>query len=193
MPSAQDTLISVTDSLLAIIDVQDHFLAKLPTGESEALVRRIVWLVHIASALHVPIVLTAEDIATLGSIATAIVEALSDDPVVYDKTIFGLAGQDDILAGVRRHGRRAAILVGLETDVCVAQSALGLSTAGYRAAALTDATGSPDGGHESGLMRIRSAGISTLSVEALFYEWTRTVARARGLLAPWPPPHDLAL
>jgi len=54
MPSAQNTLIGADDSLLAVIDVQDYFLARLPTHESQTLVARIVWLMNIAGACTSP-------------------------------------------------------------------------------------------------------------------------------------------
>jgi len=62
-------------------------------------------------------VVTAENMTALGNVTTAIAEALLADEV-YDKTVFGLAGQADILASVQRQARRTAILVGLETGVC---------------------------------------------------------------------------
>ena len=53
----------------------------------------------------------------------------------------------------RRSGRKTAVLVGLETDVCVAHSALGLLGHGYQVAVVADATGSPGTAHGFGLER----------------------------------------
>ena len=47
------------------------------------------------------------------------------------KPTFGLAGTPEILAAVRETGRTTAVVVGCETDVCVAQSAIGLREQGF--------------------------------------------------------------
>ena len=70
------------------------------------------------------------------------------------------------------------MLVGMETDVCVAQSALGLLDTGYRVVVVRDAVAAPGAAHEQGLDRMRDAGAVLIGTKGLFYEWTRTVGRA---------------
>jgi nicotinamidase-related amidase len=98
---------------------------------------------------------------------------------VLDKSVFGLAEDEEILKTVVETGRRTAILVGLETDVCVAHSALGLLRRGFDVVVVADGTGSPALGHQIGLERVRRAGGLISSVKAVYYEWVRTVAGDR--------------
>ena len=98
------------------------------------------------------------------------------DAQVFDKKVFGLHDQQDIRAAVTATGKRDFVLVGLETDVCVAHSALGLQGAGYRVAVIDDATASPPPDHERGLARIAAAGIMRTSVKGVYYEWVRDLA-----------------
>jgi len=170
------TLIDIDDCLLIVIDVQATFLRKLPAVESELLVNRIGWLVQVADKLHVPVIGTAEDMAKLGGLVSSIAEKLPAGTMVYNKMIFGLADQPDILAAVGGTGRKTAVLVGLETDVCVAHSALGLLRQGYNVVAVSDATASPGSGHTIGLERLQRAGVLLVTVKNLYYEWLRTVA-----------------
>jgi hypothetical protein len=54
----------------------------------------------------------------------------------------------------------------------------------------------PDRAHEEGLARMRDAGVVLLGTKGLFYEWARTVDRARQLeeaMADVPLPEGLAL
>jgi nicotinamidase-related amidase len=176
-------LVEVDDSLLLVIDVQAAFLDRLPPHDRQGLLSRIAWLIGVANYLHVPVVATAEDVVRLGGVDPAISRTLDPGVVVHDKMIFGLADDPAILAEVERTGRRTAVLLGLETDVCVAQSAVGLLEKGYRVVAVADATGSPGEAHVFGLQRIRDAGGLVLGVKGLFYEWVRTVERARQLRA----------
>jgi nicotinamidase-related amidase len=173
--SPLNTLIDVDDCLLIVVDVQATFLRKLPAVESELLVNRIGWLVQVADMLHVPVIGTAEDMAKLGGLVSPIAEKLPVGTMVYNKMIFGLADQPDILAAVGGTGRKTAVLVGLETDVCIAHSPLGLLQQGYNVVAVSDATASPGSGHMSGLERMRRAGVLLVTVKSLYYEWLRTV------------------
>lgn len=171
------TLVDCDDSMLIVIDVQAAFLEKLPAAERSPLLSRICWLIGAATWLGIPLVLTAEDIPNLGGVAPEIAQMAPDIPT-HNKLAFGLAADPDILGAVVHTGRRTTILVGLETDVCVAQSALGLLERGYRVVAVADATGSPGNAHSAGLDRMRDAGVLIVNVKNLYYEWVRTVERA---------------
>jgi len=185
-------LIERDRSCLLVIDVQQHFLDKLPLGWRGPLVGRIAWLMRAAGALGIPVVATAEDVERLGPLVPALARCLpAGAPPVFDKRVFGLWGQADIRAALEALGRDCFVLAGLETDVCVAQSALGLRAAGYRAAVVTDACGSPPPNHEHGLRRLAGTGTVITTVKGVFYEWTRdveTASRVRAELgAPDPP------
>jgi nicotinamidase-related amidase len=173
--SLSNLLIEVDDSILIVVDVQQEFLDKLPEEESAGLVTRIGWLVGVATRLGVPLVVTAEDIPHSGSIVPAIAQQLPPGTPIYNKMTFGLAADPEIRAAVRDSGRGTAILVGLETDVCIAHSAIGLLQLGYRVAVVADGTASPGTGHGFGLERMRGAGVVITSVKGLYYEWLRTV------------------
>ncbi len=160
-------------SFLAVIDVQALFLDKLAPADRTPLVDRIGWMIEVARALGVPVLAMAEDIVRNGPPVAPIAGVLPPETVVHDKRVFGLAGQGDILAAARALGRPQAVLVGLETDVCVAQSALGLSAAGFRVAVLSDATGSPGDDHAAGLRRIAEAGVTITTAKGIYYEWLR--------------------
>ena len=173
----ESLLIDVEDSVLVVVDVQETFLAKLPQAESELLLERICWLIGVARWAQVPQVVMAEDISKNGSVHAAVINALSPGTQVHDKMHFGLAAEPGILEAVTESGRRTAILVGLETDVCVSQSALGLLDRGFRVAVVADAVGSPGPDHAYGLQRMRAAGIVVVGLKGLFYEWMRNVSR----------------
>lgn len=171
-------LIDVDDSVLVLIDVQEVFLHKLPEAESAILLERICWLIGVACWAKVPQVATAEDIAGNGSVHPAVAAALAPGTGVHDKMHFGLAAEPGILKAMRDTGRHTAILVGLETDVCVCQSALGLLEEKFRVAVVADVVGSPGPDHAYGLQRMRAAGVEVVGLKGLFYEWMRSVSRS---------------
>ncbi len=172
------SLIAAEASILIVIDVQPAFLRKLAPAEADPLRQRIGWLIEVAMWLAIPLIITAEDIPHEGSIDTQIVRCLPPTTPVYNKMSFDLTAEPAILAAVKSTQRNTAILVGLETDVCVAQSALGLLANDYQIAVVADATGAPGTAHSFGLERVRQAGGTIIGVKGLFYEWLRTVEQA---------------
>lgn len=169
------SLVHVDDCVLIIVDFQDHFLAKLPSQRAKQLVSRVGWLMEVGKILNVPIVVTAEEKQRNGGLPAVLAEKLPVDSKVLDKAVFSLADQPDILNAVCRIGRRVLVLVGLETDVCVAQSAVGLMGKGFQVVVLADVTDSPGDGHMFGLERAKGAGAIVMSLKGLYHEWIRTV------------------
>lgn len=168
-------------SCLVVIDVQDYFLGKLPLDQRRPLVERIGWLMGVARHLDIPIIATAEDIAKNGSMVSALQTEMPAGSIIFDKKVFGLYDQDDIRAAVDASGCRDFVLVGMETDVCVAHSALGLQRAGYRVSVVDDGTASPPPHHAHGLRRLAAAGIMLTSVKGVYYEWVRDLATDKQL------------
>jgi nicotinamidase-related amidase len=180
------SLVNVDDSVLIVIDIQDSFLEKYDAAVSKPLIEKVVWLLKVAGHLNVPVVAMAEDIDNVGNLNQSIQNSLPKGVKVHNKNAFGLAGNPEILAAVEETGRNTAILVGTETDVCVAQSALGLMQCGYRVVVLKDAIATTAGDEETGLNRMRDAGAAISSVKAITYEWLRTVQNTIELFEKFP-------
>jgi len=174
-------LIERERSCLLVIDVQQYFLDKLPLHERAPLVQRIAWLMRVARALEIPLIATAEDIERNGPLVPELAAQLPAQTTAFNKMIFGLMGQADIKAAVDASKRDCFVLVGLETDVCIAHSALGLAAAGHRAVVIDDACASPPPHHAHGLRRLRDTGITVSSVKGVFYEWVRDLQTYRRL------------
>lgn len=171
-------LLDPDDCVLAVVDAQDGFLGKLADDEAAAIVDRIRWLCRLAAWLGVPVVVTEEEPEKNGETAPPIVAALAPGTTRHVKPVFDLSACPPVLADVTRHGRATVVLCGLETDVCVAQSALGLLDAGRRVVAVEDAVGSPGAAHAQGLARMSRAGVELVGVKGLGYDWLGTVERA---------------
>jgi len=187
------SLVEVDDCVLVVIDIQDGFLSRYGEAVSRPLVTKVAWLIQVAEYLRVPIVAMGEDMEKIGDLNATVGDALPDGTTVHDKDSFNLADNPEILAAVDATGRKTAVLVGMETDVCVAQSALGLMGRGYRVVVLGDAVATSPGGEEVGLSRMRGAGALITSVRALYCEWLRGVTNCKQMRAAAPPDSPLAL
>jgi nicotinamidase-related amidase len=125
------SLIEVSDSILIVIDIQPSFVKKENKNENNLLLQRMCWVIKVAKWLGVPLIVTAEDIPRTGNVSAEVAEILPLDTKIYNKMTFGLAAQPDILEAVQQTRRNTAVLIGYESDVCVAHSALGLMDLGY--------------------------------------------------------------
>ena len=188
------SLLEVEDSLLIAIDIQPSFVKKENEQAENPLLQRMCWVIKVADWLSIPLVVTAEDIDHTGDICKEVTELLPPKTKIHNKLIFGLAAQGNILEAVERTGRKTAVLIGYETDVCVTHSALGLIDLGYRVAVVSDATGSPGNAQRIGLDRIRAGGGIIVSAKSLYYEWIRTVAKSNDFEAlEIPTPEGIVL
>ncbi|MFK7803022.1 MAG: isochorismatase family protein [Anaerolineae bacterium] len=169
------TLIESTDSVLVLVDVQAVFADKLPPAEREPLLNRIGWIVDVATRLNIPVITMGEDIGSNGGLIKSIKAKLPNDQIVHNKMVFGLSAEQSILKSVNQTGKNHVIMAGFETDVCVAQSAVGLLSYRFHVAVLADGCGSPGMGHENGLRRMAQAGVLITDIKSVYYEWVRTV------------------
>ncbi len=179
-------LVEANDSVLVVIDMQDSFFAKYDRAKSQAVIAKAAWLLRVASLLDIPVVAMAEDIPHSGSLNNRIAAALPQGVAVHDKDVFGLGHQPEIRAALDATGRRTAVLIGTETDVCVAHSALSLMEAGYEVVVLKDVTLTTQDDEDIGLMRMRDAGAVITSAKAIYFEWLRSVSGCLALLARAP-------
>ena len=193
-------LIAHDESTLLVIDTQEGFYPD-DRGDVERaafalVVERIAWLAGLARILAVPVVVTEEDPQTNGPTSPLVLARLAASATVLPKPIFAAGANPAIAAAIAATGRRTIVLAGLETDVCVAHSAISLAELGYRVAAVTDALFSPGAAHLHGLDRLRSEGVQLLSAKELFYDWARTLTDVRALVRAHPelePPPGFSL
>ena len=178
-----------------VVDTQPGFLA----GDAEAVatVERIAWLAGMAAQMEIPVVVVEEDPPAYGETVEAIRERLPEATPRIVKPTFGLAGCPEAVEAVLATGRGIAVLAGFETDVCVAQSALGLLDLGLRAAVVQDACFSTSAqAHRFGLERLVGTGVVRSHAKGVAFEWMATVEEGRAIRdrdrERWgPPPLEL--
>jgi nicotinamidase-related amidase len=174
-------------SALIVIDTQHGFVDNTAMEQADRAiasdtVERIAWLGWVAMQLGVPTVLVEEGPNEHGTTDERIRRRLDPSVPVVEKTTFAVTGSGAAMAAIEETNRRTAVLVGFETDGCVAQSAVGLIDLGYRVVVPIDTTYSTcDQEHRRGLRRISDAGSELSSCKGLTLEWLETVAAASEL------------
>lgn len=174
MPSDRLTrspaLVCRDDSALLVVDVQERLLTAQPDAE------RIVWntrrLIDGATALGVAVCVTEQVPEKLGPTVAQLAERLPDP---FTKTAFSAAACDTLFDAWRGAGVRHVILAGIETHVCVAQTAFDLLAEGFEPLVAVDAVGSRfETDHRVALRRMESAAVGLTTTEAILFEWCET-------------------
>lgn len=160
------------NSILLEIDIQDKFLAITPNAA--ALVRNACFLLDVAKTLEVPIRATVQYPKGLGPTNAEVAQRL---PVIVEKTAFSCCGAGTFLEELEMLQRPNVVLMGLETHVCVIQTALDLLEAGLHVFLPVDALAARfPVDHGAALQRMDRAGAVLTTVESVAFEWLRDAA-----------------
>jgi hypothetical protein len=163
-------------SVLVVIDVQDKLLVKLPTAAT--LVRNAAFLLDVAALLGIPARATEQYPKGLGPTTPELARRLPSP--LPAKTAFSCCGAGTFLEELEMLRRPNVVLAGMETHVCVAQTALDLLHAGLHVFLAVDALGSRFAiDHDTALRRLEQAGAVLTTAEAVGFEWVADAAHAQ--------------
>ena len=159
---------------LIVIDMQEKLLP--PIWEKERLVRNVQLLIRVAGILKIPALVTTQYAKGLGNTVPDIASMLPDSTPI-DKLMFSCFGSDVFCSLLKRlPGQRTTVLLcGMETHICLMQTALGALREGYLVHVAADAVSSrTELNWRIGLDRIRAAGAILSSTEMMIYELLRS-------------------
>ncbi len=160
------------DTLLCLVDLQERLLPAITAAQ------QIVWnagrLIEAANFLGVEVLATEQVPDKLGPTVEAISTLLPNPPA--SKVAFSSAACGELFAkhldGDGLPGRHRVLLAGIETHVCVQQTAYDLMAAGFQVFLCADATGSRfKHDYKVALRRMESAGVVLTTTEAALFEW----------------------
>lgn len=170
-------MIKTEDTALILIDVQGKLVSAM--HERGQLVRNLQTLVRGAKILDIPIFWLEQYPEGLGPTIPEIADLLAGQEPV-SKTCFSACGEDRFLEALRSGGRRQLLLAGIETHVCVYQTARDLVDQGYRVEFVVDATSSRSVDNKRvGVKKMLGAGAGMTSVETALFELLRTAGTSR--------------
>jgi nicotinamidase-related amidase len=156
---------------LILIDIQGK-LATL-VHEREQLFANLQILIRGARALQLPVLWLEQYPRGLGPTIPEVADLLPE-LVPLAKTCFSACGLPEFTARLGRAQRRQLLLAGIETHVCVYQTARDLLAAGYHVEVVADAVSSRTAPNRRiGLERLQAAGASVTSVEMALFELVR--------------------
>jgi nicotinamidase-related amidase len=167
--------IEPSESAVIVIDVQEKLAAVMPEPQLAALTRAATVLIEAARRLGARVIATEQYPQGLGRTLAPIAERLEQAgaPIV-PKMEFSAC---DALAFERvfnEHAPRVAVVVGMETHVCVYQTVRELAARGVLVHVPIDGVASRREDHrQAGLDLCRAAGATLTTMETLVFDWLR--------------------
>jgi isochorismate hydrolase len=159
-------------AVLVVIDIQDR-LADVMARRDEV-VRTARFLMRAADVLDIPVVVTRQYPKGLGDTVGELLEtqeSLTGSVEVVDKTCFCCGEEVAFTSALEATGRDQVVIVGMETHICVTQTALSLAGEGRSVHVAADGVCSRrDLDHETALARLGHAGVVVTTAESVVYE-----------------------
>lgn len=167
-------LCHASDSQLLVIDIQTRLTAAMKTDDRERVIHNSGVLLQAAGKLGLPTLASEQYPKGLGHTEGALVEHFTEQLAKVEKTSFACSGEPLFKNAVAKYPNRQIIICGMESHVCVLQSALELLAGGYDVYVVEDAICSRSSRHhENAVARMRQAGVIITNTESVLFEWLR--------------------
>lgn len=160
-------------SQLILIDLQERLMAALP--DAPDVVKACEILGDVARRLQIPIAITEQYPQGLGPTVAPIARLANQRQA---KQRFSATETLEVPAvSDAPEIRDQVVLAGVETHVCVLQTALDYLALGYRVTVVADAvTSRRSRDNEFAIARLRDAGVTITTAESVIFEWCETAA-----------------
>ena len=165
-------MLEIDNTALLLVDVQGSLAAAM--HDQAVLIRNLARLVRIVQILEMPIVWVEQTPEKLGRTVQELRRFMGRlEPM--SKACFSCGDSPEVMSRLQELGRQQVLLAGIETHVCIYQTAVALIDAGYHVEVVADAVSSrAETNVRTGLRKIRDHGGILTSVETAVFELLRT-------------------
>jgi nicotinamidase-related amidase len=165
------SVLNSENSLLLIIDIQEKLLNAVFNKKN--LEKNSEILAKTANILQIPCIITEQYPKGLGTTIFEISQNVKT--CTFEKLSFNALSNEEILYGIKNIGRKQIILGGIETHICVRQTAEGLLREGYNVSVIKDFCGSrSEVEHLAGLEIMKQEGCFIKTTEMVLFELLKT-------------------
>lgn len=162
-------LMSKEKSALIVVDIQEKLTPHV--REPELLVGKCQWITRLAYDLHVPVLVSEQYPSRLGKTVEPL-RTLTASEQAIEKVCFSCNRENVFSNRWQALGKTQAVIIGIETHVCVMQTALDMKCSGVDVYVVTDAISSRhEQDHACALARMQQAGVHLVTSEMVFFEW----------------------
>ena len=169
-------LIEKSNAILLVIDIQEKLFPKV--FNKNIVEKNSQILLKTFELLELPILLTEQYPKGLGSTIMSLQKICSgidkNNLLRFEKSSFSCFQEDNFKNVLKNQKKKQILILGIETHVCILQSAFDLKSEGYYPYVITDAVGSRGkNDHESAFKRLSAHGIDQITSEMVVFELLR--------------------
>jgi len=165
-------LLNVKQAALVVVDIQEGFRPII--ADFEKIAERAARMIRGCKILDVPVFVTEQYPKGLGETAFEIRSLLDDGTGAFEKTAFSSCGAESFVAGLTDKGIKQVVICGLETHICVNQTAHDLLDRGFQVHVLSDCVTSRfEYNRLAGLAKMQRSGAIESSIEMALFELMR--------------------
>lgn len=162
-------LLQRNKSCLLIIDVQEKLTPHV--HQAQALESRCSWLMQLAGELSIPLMVSEQYPQGLGNTLTSLQQWMPGKTDIQ-KVHFSCYRDASFLKHWRSVNKPQVVIAGIETHVCILQTALDMNAAGIDVFVVVDAVSSRNTlDHDCALQRMNQSGVNLVTSEMVFFEW----------------------
>ncbi len=167
-------LCDAAQSLLLVIDIQERLTTAMSAPSREGVLKNTSLLLQGASLLQVPVVGTEQYPKGLGPTEGVLLEQMPSTAKHFEKTSFSCCSTAGFCETGLDPERKQIVIAGMETHVCVLQTALDLQQRGYQVFVVADAVCSrSEENRSNALARMYKSDIVITNTESVLFEWLR--------------------
>ncbi|KGR76829.1 hydrolase [Ureibacillus sinduriensis] len=161
-------MLTKEDTVLVLIDIQGR-LAEI-VHDSEFVISNIVKSAEGAQILGLPVLWLEQYPKGLGPTVEKITKSLPNQKPI-EKITFSAYDTPEFVEQLEATGRKKVLLAGIETHICVYQTAAHLIHNGYEVEVLADCVSSrTEKSHQIGLQKMMQLGVKVTTVEMALFE-----------------------
>ncbi len=166
------------EAVLVVVDVQEKLVPAIHKDLYPRSLKNMQIAIEAAATLELPILLTEQYPKGLGKTVPEVMRSLEGRNYRrIEKMTFSCARDEGFLSAVSDLNRKQVVMVGMETHVCVYQTSVDLSRAGYSLFILDDAVSSRFlHNYQSGIQALRDAGCTVVSTETAIFQLLKVAA-----------------
>ncbi len=162
--------LEVSQTLFLVVDVQERLAPAMHPELFGPMLDNLGRLGAATKILDVPAIVSEQYPKGLGA-SVELVKTAFEGVEAIDKTSFSVLGEPRLEAAVKAAGRKTVVLSGMETHICVYQTARDLVDAGYAVHVLADAVASrTHKNYDVGLGLMEKAGATITSTETVLFD-----------------------
>lgn len=165
-------LLQQQNAALIVVDIQEGFRPII--ADFDKIAERAATMVRGCKVLGIPVFVTEQYPKGLGNTAAEIKNLFDDSSDIFEKTAFSSCGAEALVAGLTDRSVKQVMICGLETHICVNQTAHDLLDRGFQVHVLCDCVTSRfEYNRLAGLAKMQRSGVVESLIEMALFELMR--------------------